>query len=612
MTIDDLVKQRLEQLDQFSEKRGLAFPGRRAKGFSPEAWFLGPKAENLPLLKRLIGAALDAHARHRRVFHPEDPRVINPREKGYREAVSAFEREARELFEVLSWSVPVSSMRHQGHMLWDQVMPAVVGYFAAMVYNQNNVAAESSSVTTLLEISVADDLCAMLGFKPRDLPGHPAEKIQPWGHITCGGSVANIEALWAARNAKYFPAAVRAAVAPGGPLHARAGALAVGDRPLADLNDWQVLNVSADDAVNLIRRLELEHRVKWAELEEVLKEFALPKLGWLDFARKFPTLTARSPRVLCPGTRHYSWPKGATLLGLGDQAIESIAIDQEARLDVRALRAKLDECLADHVPVIAVVAVIGTTAESAVDPLAAILKARDEYRSKGLDFAVHCDAAWGGYFAAMLRDADVPPPRGVSLPAVSARMALLDPNRARAAAAADVPPLPMSSHVSKQYQALGGADSITVDPHKAGYVPYPAGALCYANAAMRDMVSLAAPVVYHSQTEPTVGIYGIEGSKPGAAAAATWLAHRVVRTTSAGYGQILERCMWTAMRLYCRLVTLDLRYPKLGIKLVPLVRLPLGQRPGITAQEILQERRRLSEAVDLPNKEFEKLPGIHE
>ena len=70
----------------------------------------------------------------------------------------------------------------------------------------------------------------------------------------------------------------------------------------------------------------------------------------------------------------------------------------------------------------------------------------------------------------------------------------------------------MSAYVQAQYEALPQADSITVDPHKGGYVPYPAGALCYRNAALRDAISLQAPVVFHSQTEPTVGIYGVEGS----------------------------------------------------------------------------------------------------
>ncbi len=64
-------------------------------------------------------------------------------------------------------------------------------------------------------------------------------------------------------------------------------------------------------------------------------------------------------------------------------------------------------------------------------------------------------------------------------------------------------------------------------------------------------------MVFHDQTEPTVGVYGIEGSKPGAAAAAVWLAHRVIRPDRSGYGRILGQCMWTSKRLFCRLATLD-------------------------------------------------------
>lgn len=36
---------------------------------------------------------------------------------------------------------------------------------------------------------------------------------QAWGHITCGGTVANIEAVWAARNLKFYPLAVKRALA---------------------------------------------------------------------------------------------------------------------------------------------------------------------------------------------------------------------------------------------------------------------------------------------------------------------------------------------------------------------------------------------------------------
>ncbi|WP_341234668.1 hypothetical protein [uncultured Sulfitobacter sp.] len=35
---------------------------------------------------------------------------------------------------------------------------------------------------------------------------------------------------------------------------------------------------------------------------------------------------------------------------------------------------------------------------------------------------------------------------------------------------------------------------------------------------MRDLIAFTASVVYHGGVNPTVGVYGIEGSKPGAVA----------------------------------------------------------------------------------------------
>ena len=47
--------------------------------------------------------------------------------------------------------------------------------------------------------------------------------------------------------------------------------------------------------------------------------------------------------------------------------------------------------------------------------------------------------------------------------------------------------------------ALANSDSITVDPHKSGYIPYPAGALCYRNGQLEE-TGLAAGVLNHPAT----------------------------------------------------------------------------------------------------------------
>ena len=78
----------------------------------------------------------------------------------------------------------------------------------------------------------------------------------------------------------------------------------------------------------------------------------------------------------------------------------------------------------------------------------------------------------------------------------------------------------------------------------------------------------------------TVGVYGVEGSKPGAAAAGVYLAHRVIPLDKNGYGEILGECMWTSTRLYCRLVTLadrDDREPS-RLKIVVFQMLPAERR----------------------------------
>ena len=89
-----------------------------------------------------------------------------------------------------------------------------------------------------------------------------------------------------------------------------------------------------------------------------------------------------------------------------------------------------------------------------------------------------------------------------------------------------VPQMCLSSYVHDQLSALDQCDTITVDPHKSGFCPYPAGALCYKDRKMNSFLQIATSVVYY-HGDMTLGDIGIEGSKPGAAAASVMLANRV-------------------------------------------------------------------------------------
>jgi glutamate/tyrosine decarboxylase-like PLP-dependent enzyme len=599
----DLRVQKLRAFDAFLG--GAALPQQQpgVAGGLPEAWFLGPKAENDYVLLSLVVQAIAQHCAFRRSFHPEDPVHITEAIKQspeYRDAVAQLNAQALALFEMMRHSAPLFSMRYQSHMLWDQALPAVVGYIGALLYNQNNVAAEASPVTTWLEIGVGNDLCRMLGFTVPP-PNSPAGTIAPWGHITCDGSVANIEGLWAARNAKFFALALREALERDNALTPARGLqvqLLDGTiRPLLDIGDpWILLNLPIDSVVNLPQVIKQQYNIDPAITTGALHPYAVQNIGLVEFYSKLPA-GIKAPVVMAPATRHYSWPKAMTLLGLGQNSLESIPVDVEARMDVGELKNRLETCLAAKQPVIAVVAVIGSTEESAVDPLRAIIDLRAEFRNKGLDFAIHCDAAWGGYFNTIRTPSVAAATRTPAPRPAAAIPAALHAQRLHFLARfeqllAEIPSLPMSPYVNSQYAAMAEADSITVDPHKAGYAPYPAGSVCYRNSAMRDLISLKAPVVFHSALEPTVGIYGVEGSKPGAAAAAAWLAHKVIPLSQSGYGKILGQCMWTSKRMYCRLVTMQDRDPDPNRRysLTPFQMLP-AERKGGTPVQIEQQKK---------------------
>jgi glutamate/tyrosine decarboxylase-like PLP-dependent enzyme len=120
---------------------------------------------------------------------------------------------------------------------------------------------------------------------------------------------------------------------------------------------------------------------------------------------------------------------------------------------------------------------------------------RDEFEAKGLCFLVHADAAWGGYFASMIRERTGPIGRGPKE----------EPSRDF------VPTETLRPSTVRQFEALARTDSITIDPHKAGYIPYPAGGLCYRDGRMRYLVTWSAPYLQQSDTGESIGVYGVEG-----------------------------------------------------------------------------------------------------
>tara|TARA_R110000868_G_scaffold1389_8_gene10725 strand:+ start:4376 stop:6616 length:2241 start_codon:yes stop_codon:yes gene_type:complete len=553
-----------------------------------EALFLGTRGGNAAKMLELMALAIQGNIQFRKNYFPQDPDYIDDKIKkteGFISTQNMVEQEYKKLIEQLKDSGTFFSMRTVGHMLWDTTIPGMLGYFAALLYNQNNVAAEASPATTIMEMYVGNELCKMLGYKINPI-GPKAFKlldnqVTGWGHITCDGSVANLEGLWMARNLKFYAASVRAAIQNEPYLNTAKNfqvSLLDGKKvSLLAIDDWTILNLPIEKILTITNTIAKQYSLDPTKVSNIIANYTVQNVGYHDMLSKYLKGIAFTPISLCSATRHYSWPKGAAILGIGANNMISVKVDKRARMDLSHLKKELDNCLAKKIPLFNVVVIIGTTEESAVDPLKQVLLLRDEYRKKGMEFAIHADAAWGGYYKTMLISSDESDPSSFTL---------IDDNAMAS--------LPMSTYVAEQYKVLQLADSITIDPHKSGYVPYPAGGLCYRNSAMRNLVSFTAPVVYHGGVDPTVGVYGVEGSKPGAAAAAVYFSHKTIRPNIDGYGKLSGECYFNAKRFYAALVCLNLE--SLPFFIVPLVPIPAIQK-GLSATEVKQQYQFIKDRI---------------
>jgi len=514
------------------------------------AWFLGPKAENDETLLKLVNQAVSGHFKFRKDLFPQDKVYITEKIKdsvAYKAEIRQIQTELERILSDLRKTVPFFSTRYQGHMNWDTSLPANVGYIAGLLYNQNNVASEGGPATTLMEIEAGQQICYMLGYNTDLASPEP----QAWGHITCGGTVANIEAVWASRNLKFYPIAVQNAI-KNEPALAKAKGYMVGAPwdggkkiPILEMSSWNLLNIEVDDAINMASEVATMAKVETSTFNDIIRKYSVQSLGLHEFLSA--NNIKSSGKVIAPASNHYSWPKACTVLGLGDSNLLGVELDENGRQGMDSLRKQLNYCLENQIPVIMTVAVMGTTEEGSIDPLTEMLMMRNEFKKKGLNFCMHADAAWGGYICTMLERKESR--MGGSIMRRGSHYRKVTDKEY-------VFTSPLNDHSKVNLQALAYTDSITVDPHKTGLIPYPAGGLCYRNGSMRGFVTLTAPVVFHGESDPNIGVFGIEGSKPGAAAIATLLSHRVIGLDKNGYGRIMAQCMTGAKMFYCLWTTL--------------------------------------------------------
>ncbi|GKU09335.1 unnamed protein product, partial [Fusarium langsethiae] len=257
-----------------------------------------------------------------------------------------------------------------------------------------------------------------------------------------------------------------------------------------DLSGWDLLNLRSEVILDLPDQLNKQFGITSKFLESALNKFNIQTIGRELLEREFKV---KEPiQYFVSKTRHYSWPKGVAIAGLGSGNVFGVDVTNSAQMDIKILENELHKCVKDQRAVFAVVAIIGSTEEGAVDRLTEILRLRKKFQEEhGLSFLVHADAAWGGYFATMLN-----PDRRYSVEEQT-----------------DTKPEPewyLDPKTVEDIKAMAEADSITVDPHKAGYIPYPAGSLVYRDGRMRHLVTWSGPYLSQGSAE-NIGVYGVEG-----------------------------------------------------------------------------------------------------
>ncbi|WP_312469802.1 tyrosine decarboxylase [Neobacillus sp.] len=489
-----------------------------------KALFLGVKGENTDLFKELLLKMVDEHVGWRQNYMPQDLPVITPQDKSSK----SFQETAdhmRSVFNLLSSKLRANSLpwhsagRFWGHMNSETLMPAIIAYSAAMLWNGNNVAYESSPGTSQMEEEVGHEFATLMSYV----------KGKSWGHICADGSIANLEGLWYARNIKSLPLAIKE-VAP---------------EYVAGKSEWELLNMPTAEILDILDQI--PEKMDEIKAHSARSGKQLQKLG----------------KWLIPQTKHYSWLKAADIIGVGLDCVEQIDVDDNYRMDIDKLEAKIRELAAQQIPVLGVVGVIGTTEEGQVDRIDKMVELREKLAKEGIYFYIHVDAAYGGYARAIFLDENNEFIEWEKIDEVYAKHNIFSE-----------PCEWLTKEIYDSFKAMNQAETITIDPHKMGYIPYSAGGIVIKDIRMRDAISYFATYVFEKGADipALLGAYMLEGSKAGATAAAVWTAHKVLPLNVTGYGKLIGASIEGAYRFYHFLYGKEFKVGDKTIRLYPLTR----------------------------------------
>lgn len=520
-------------------------------------YFLGAYAENDKMVEEIMLEFFRDHVYWRRNFHPENMPPI-PTKAFFRDDYTDFQAHMKQELHTLSAdlkkSVPFFSPRYLGHMAADLLIPGVLAQIMTILYNPNNVSDDAAPATLQKELDVGQMIARMAGYNT-----DPAKGQVAWGHLTSGGTVANYEGLWTLRAVKFYPVALAEACREFGWDMDGVGPV---NQKLSSYSKWELFNLSVRETAELMQKVitQIKRDVgkkEFGRFAKMLKSESLECLGMAGFFSKHKDL--KPPKVIVPISGHYSWEKATKVLGIGYGQLIHLRIDEHMRMNADHLEEVVQACHSEQQPILCTVGVLGSTEFGSVDPIHRIVEVRDSYKEKGLFTGVHVDGAWGGYMMAIFREAD-------------------GSFASHEKVKGDFKYFPHED-TWKAYQAVAEVDSFTIDPHKLGYLPFGCGAFISRDAGILDFISQEAAYVFDLKDDPLkkppmkkllgLGQYIMEGSKPGAAAAAAYVSHKTVPLHREGFGRVLVNTMQACEYLFDKIFEMRARLENLVTITVP-------------------------------------------
>lgn len=393
-----------------------------------------------------------------------------------------------ELLGLLREEIPTFSPRYLGHMVSDVSIPALLGHMAMLFENANLASREAAVVGSALETEAINLLAHMVGLDPK-----PAR-----GHFTSGGTLANFEAVWRARYRLDHWLALGVW-------------LKVNGHSNAPLFDWAHCGWSVYHEQMKCHDLSEPDLLPYSSV--VMGALAMSRFAREHFEEEWP-----EPVLLVPGNKHYSWPKAANIFGLGREAVWSCDLDEKGRLSPDALKAQIGRAEVDGRPIMMVVSVAGTTELGMIDPVDKVADLLDELcEHRGLHIWHHIDAAYGGYFCSVLKG--------------------------------DASSLSAASEAA--LRAFPRASSLTLDPHKLGFVPYACGAFLVPDANAYLVSNIHAPYLEEiADAKFPSWSTTLEGSRAATGPSAVWLSAKIMPLDSDGHGWFLNKSLSITHMLY--------------------------------------------------------------